>query len=225
VLITQAFNDPLYYVAIVVTVVFSIVLHELAHGWAAIWQGDDTPRVSGHMDPNPLIHMGPFSIVALLLVGIAWGAMPVNPSRFRSRYGDALVAAAGPAMNLLLAIVGLTVMAVLINTWETHLTFGSALQRGGDRTLTDFQENALFVLAIFGFWNLVLMMFNLMPIPPLDGSHILANFHEGYHNLVRDPDKQGLFIMGFMLAFFLVINFFAQWALRVSNWYVGLLIT
>ena len=91
-LITQA---PEYYFSVVVAVVISIVLHELGHGFAAIWQGDDTPRISGHMTLNPLVHMGGFSLFLLVMAGIAFGQMPVNPGRFRSRYGNALVAAAG----------------------------------------------------------------------------------------------------------------------------------
>ena len=64
-------------------VIFSITLHELGHGWAAIRQGDDTPRRFGRMTLNPLVHMGVPSLVMFALIGIAWGAMPVEPSRFR----------------------------------------------------------------------------------------------------------------------------------------------
>ncbi|MDP7006011.1 MAG: hypothetical protein QF718_07365, partial [Phycisphaerales bacterium] len=64
-------------------VIASITLHELAHGWAAIWEGDDTPRVTGHMSANPIVHMGLPSLILFLILGIAWGMMPVNPYRFR----------------------------------------------------------------------------------------------------------------------------------------------
>ena len=87
----------------VVAVVISITLHELGHGAAALWQGDETPRLLGHMTLDPRAHMPPISWGLLLLVGIAYGLMPVNPSRFRSKHGDALVAFAGPAVNLILA--------------------------------------------------------------------------------------------------------------------------
>ncbi len=85
-------------------VVASIVLHELGHGWMALRCGDDTPRALGHMTLNPLVHMGGFSLIAFALIGIAWGAMPVNPHAFRGRYDDAKVAFAGPAVNVLLVI-------------------------------------------------------------------------------------------------------------------------
>ena len=81
-------EKQLYFGCVVVTVIISIVLHELAHGWAAIWQGDDTPRQMGHMTADPMVHMGGFSLLMLALVGIAFGAMPVNPRNFRSRYGS-----------------------------------------------------------------------------------------------------------------------------------------
>ncbi len=180
-------SDPLFYVGVVTTVVVSIVLHELAHGWAAIWQGDDTPKRRGHITANPLVHMGGLSLAMLVLIGIAYGQMPVNPHRFRSRYGDALVAAAGPGMNLLLALLGLTALGV----WR-----GSV----GDPP-THAQANAQEFLWIFGTTNLVLCLFNLLPIPPLDGSSILANFHHGYRQLVNDPDKQNVFFLLFLMVF------------------------
>ena len=90
--ITNAFEEgrQLFFVSVIFTVIISIILHELAHGVAALWQGDTTPRDAGHMTINPLIHMPPISIALLLLVGIAWGLMPVNPGRFRSRWGEAM---------------------------------------------------------------------------------------------------------------------------------------
>ena len=68
-------EKQLFFGCVVVTVVISIVLHELAHGWAAIWQGDDTPRIAGHMTPDPMVHMGGMSLLMLVLVGFAFGAI------------------------------------------------------------------------------------------------------------------------------------------------------
>ena len=118
--IQRAFDPEtqLYFGCVVVTVIISIVLHELAHGWAAIWQGDDTPRIAGHMTPDPMVHMGGMSLLMLALVGMAFGAMPVNPRNFRSRYGDALVSAAGPAMNFLLAMVA----QIILGVWPVSYT-------------------------------------------------------------------------------------------------------
>jgi Zn-dependent protease len=159
-------TDPVFYITVVTVVIFSVTLHELAHGWAAIWQGDDTPTRLGHMTPNPVVHMGPVSFVAAFLIGLAWGQMPVNPSNFRSRYGQAMVSFAGPAMNLVLALLSLTGFAL----W----------QRFGAGSQSEFHENLMLALYIMGVYNIILAMLNLMPVPPLDGSRVLANFHRGY---------------------------------------------
>jgi Zn-dependent protease len=93
-------ENPLRYFRIIVIMIISICLHELAHGIVAIEQGDDTPKRAGHMTLDPIVHMGVESMVMLCLFGIAWGAMPVNPAQFRSRqWGDLLVSAAGPLSN------------------------------------------------------------------------------------------------------------------------------
>lgn len=181
--------NPVLYISIVVTVIISITLHELGHGIAAISQGDNTPRELGHMTLDPRAHMPPMSWVLLLLVGISYGLMPVNPSRFRSRYGDAIVAAAGPAVNVVLAILGFGV-------WLTWLKLGGVAEAG--TPAGNFQQ----FFEIFGRFNIVLAIFNMLPVPPLDGSTVLANFSPGFRQLSRDPSKQGLF-MGFFLLIFL----------------------
>ncbi|MEX0776585.1 MAG: site-2 protease family protein [Phycisphaeraceae bacterium] len=187
-------TNPFYFFAVVITVVISIVLHELAHGWAAIWQGDDTPIRTGHMTLNPVVHMGWYSLIFLVVVGISWGLMPVDPSRFRSRRGDALVALAGPAMNVLLAAIALTGLGLWMRFDPISL----------DDTMLRLRE----FLYIFGVLNLVLAPFNLLPIPPLDGSRILANLDRRYAELIHDPSKQGVLMLGFVLVFFLARYFF-----------------
>ncbi len=197
-------TDPFFFFAVVLTVVISIVLHELAHGWAAIRCGDDTPIHLNRMTGNPLVHMGPFSIMALLIAGIAWGQMPVDRTRLRGRYAEAFVAAAGPATNLLLAGVALTALAI----W---LRFGTI--DGSDQ----IQVNAGKFFFLFGATNVMLCLFNLFPVPPLDGSSILANFNRSYANLIRDPSKQPMFFIAFVVVFAVAGPLFAKvhfWAFR-----------
>jgi Zn-dependent protease len=184
---TMASEQPVYYVSWVVTVIVSVVLHELGHGFAALSQGDETPRLSGHMTLSPLVHMGPVSLVLLFVVGIAWGQMPVNPSRFRSRHGDAIVSIAGPAVNLVLAFLGLTVLGL----W---MRFAVPAGHGLPANLFTF-------LWVFGTANLVLCLLNLLPIPPLDGSRVLASFSSPYRKLTVDPNNQGLFLVAFVGVF------------------------
>jgi len=176
----QLTENPQYYFAVIIVVVISICLHELAHGFAAIWLGDRTPEETGHITLNPLVHMGGFSLVMLAVVGISWGAMPVDPSRLRGRYGDAIVAVAGPLTNLALAFVGMTAFGL----WA----------RFGTMDVSDHRvANAALLLYVLGLYNLVLFGLNLIPVPPLDGSRILANLAPAYGRLVRDPTMQGVF--------------------------------
>jgi len=179
-------DGPVFYACVLLTVVVSIVLHELAHGWAAIWQGDDTPRVTGHMTADPLTHMGGASLVMLALVGIAWGMMPVNPARFRSRHGDAMVSAAGPFMNIVLALLGLVVLLV----WRK---LGNPPTDGWAGKLQVF-------LFVMGQYNIVLAMLNMVPVPPLDGSTVLRSFVPAYGRMLdRIPNPEMLFFMFFIV--------------------------
>lgn len=170
-------------------VLFAITLHELAHGWAAIWQGDRTPIELGRMTANPLVQMGPQSLIVFLLCGIAWGAMPVNPHRFRNRrWGEVYVSAAGPAMNVLLALASL----VLLTIWV----------RLGDAE-SDLYRN-LVIFFYYGVWlNLFLAIFNLMPIPPLDGSTILSGFSRKARELYSHPQAPIIGMVVFIVVFFM----------------------
>lgn len=201
-------TDPLFYVMAIVAVMVSIVLHELAHGFTAMWQGDDTPLRTGHITLNPLVHMGGFSIVALFVCGIAWGQMPVNPVSFRSRYGDALVSVAGPLCNLLLALIALTIGGL----WEVHHAVPESA----------LGVNTQNLLWIFGEFNIMLCVFNLLPIPPLDGSRILASFNEPYARFIDDPENQQVLMFGFIVAFVGItfIFTFAGWA--ANHYYLWL---
>ncbi len=158
-------------------VIASITLHELAHGWAALWEGDDTPQTTGHMTANPIVHMGVPSIIAFLVIGIAWGMMPVNPYRFRhGKWGRILVSFAGPALNLILAFAALTISGLLPNA---HPNVHSFLFTGG-------------------FLNILLFLLNMLPVPPLDGSNILANLSTTVGRWYSHPQAQ----MAGLLLFF-----------------------
>ena len=206
-LIEELTRNPVLYFSWVFAVVLSIVLHELGHGFAALWQGDDTPRITGHITLDPMVHMGGFSLVLLFVVGIAFGAMPVNPARFRSKYGDAFVSFAGPAVNLVLAFLGLTIFAL----W----TRVSGYAETG--ALHNFQQ----FFYLLGALNLVLFAFNLLPIPPLDGSTVLANFSRGFRDFIRNPNNQPFLMGGFILVFFFAGDLFA-WAYEAAGYYIRL---
>lgn len=161
--------DPLTVVFFLVTLVPAIVLHELAHGLVADRMGDPTPRSMGRLTLNPIKHADPFGsliLPGLLLLPYLFGRggnvvfgyakpMPVNTQYLRNPDRQmTLIALAGPLTNLLLAIVG--ALAFRIVGFDTAV-------------LTDF-------LSIWITLNVVLTVFNIMPIPPLDGSKVLAMF-------------------------------------------------
>ncbi len=158
--ITLLAENPLYWVFGVVVVIGSVVLHELGHVFAATWEGDDLPRLRGHMTWNPLVHMGWMSIAAACVIGIAWGQTPVNPSRFRHRrWGDTIVSFAGPAVHILLAAVSAFVLALV----------GEPAAGSGLIFVRFFWEIAL-------YFNVLLLLFNMIPVPPFDGFTVASGF-------------------------------------------------
>ena len=127
--------------------------------------------------------MGVPSIIAFLIIGIAWGMMPVNPYKFRhGKCGRILVSFAGPAMNLLIAFVALTVLGFIIDPNSEQTDVDTFLLTGG-------------------FLNLILFALNMLPVPPLDGSNILANLSSTVASWYRHPQAQ----MAGLLLFFLLI--------------------
>ena len=170
----------------------SITLHELAHGWAALWQGDDTPRTYGRMTWNPVVHMGFFSLLCLALVGIAWGMMPTDPSKYRwGRQGRIVVSGAGPAMNMLLFAL----------CWGTvGVVRGLGLDPPGQDD-TIWQRIVDFAI-IGGLLNGLLALFNLLPLPPFDGASIVAGFSRTYYRWMHDPRVQNVGFFVVLVAMF-----------------------
>jgi len=150
-------EDPFYGICQIGIVMFSICLHEYAHAAMALKCGDDTAASQGHLSLNPAIQMGSMSILFLFLIGIAWGAVPVNESRMRHRLHPALVAFAGPLSNLFLCAVFAIAWAVVAAVFG-HL------------------DQVLLFFRIGGYVNGALFCLNMLPVPPLDGWTILAGF-------------------------------------------------
>lgn len=160
-LLDKAFSDPVTYVTIVFVLVGSIVLHELGHALVASWEGDPTPKIRGHLTWNPVVHMGWISLILIAVMGIGWGMTPVNRAMFRHRrWGAVLVSAAGPAVNLLLAVVGALVLTLAV--------------KGGVAVESPVVEFWWVVLR----FNLLLFLFNMIPIPPLDGFSVVDGTFE-----------------------------------------------
>lgn len=204
----------------IAALVMSAVFHEYAHGYAAYMLGDDTAKYSGRLTLNPIKHLDPVGsvILPILLIMtkagfvIGWAKpVPYNPYNLRDqKYGNLKVALAGPGTNFLLALF----FGLLARFLPLAVDFKQALVigffQGNENLLAEMHGSflaSLFVLSfIICFINLALMIFNLLPVPPLDGSKVLLDllplaWREKYYRL----EPYGIFIILFLVMF----NFFS----------------
>lgn len=184
--IEYIFKDFQFYFFVILIAGTSVVLHELAHAFAAFSQGDDTAKKLGYFTLNPIVHMGKTSIIILLLFGICWGACPVTPEKFKHRYSNAFVSFAGPLANILLVFLFAFLGVLTINSGSTTLP-------------ANVINNLEKFFWIGSYLNVALFLFNMIPLPPLDGASIVQNIlpdtSEFYHKI--GPN-------GFMVVFLLL---------------------
>ncbi len=149
------------YFLIVPPVLFALTIHEFAHGWMAYRLGDPTPKLAGRLTLNPLKHLDPIGTIMVFLVRIGWAKpVPVNPYNFSEpKKGMLLVSAAGPGANFASAFALGLCYRLLSNFYPPHSSFS--------------YETMFFMIEFTILINLILGIFNLIPIPPLDGSKIL----------------------------------------------------
>jgi Zn-dependent protease len=149
------------FLMILIAIVISLTFHEFGHALTAKLYGDDTAQRAGRLTLNPMSHIDPMGLVMVALVGFGYAKpVPTDPRKFRSRWGDLFVSAAGPGMNLVLAIVA-------INFYMLGVKSGWGFAQ------TDGAQVFFVYLALI---NLTLMIFNLIPIGALDGHYILPYF-------------------------------------------------
>ncbi len=176
-------HDPFTFALLAFPLLYSIILHELAHGWVALRMGDPTAKLQGRLSLNPLRHLDPIGTLMLFVFGFGWAKpVPVNVANLRPlRRGFILVSAAGIAANTAVAF-----FALFLQRW---------LAPGGVGVAAAF----LYILAHV---NLMLAAFNLIPIPPLDGSKILIGLSSGpLQQFLLRFERYGFFIVLAMLAF------------------------
>ena len=176
-LIWLLFKNPLAFVLVAVPLLYSIIIHELAHGWVAYKMGDPTAKWLGRLSLNPLKHLDPIGTAMLLIVGFGWAKpVPVNFANLRDqRKGLIFVSAAGITANILVAFLAYALMRMFsLSPFGTTFT----------------------ILNYLAQINIMLAAFNLIPIPPLDGSKILMGFtsRRFQYSLAR-LEPYGLFII------------------------------
>jgi Zn-dependent protease len=206
----QIFHDPVYFASTVIIVILSISIHELFHALAALSQGDDTAVRAGRLTLNPLAHMGQTSVVMLVLFGVAWGQTPVNPSRFKYPFSDALVSFAGPFANLLLLVLSVWAVLLLQKT-GVH----SGLSSSWASVIMDF-------FSLAAMLNAFLFLFNMLPVPPLDGFGILETFLPFLRPLLQSLSQYGFFLLIILFMFFGLGGFLLGVA-RLMVWKVSVL--
>lgn len=205
-----------YIIISVLCFVPAIVLHECGHGYMAYKLGDPTAKNAGRLTLNPLAHIDPIGTVVLPVIMMLMGGpvfgyakpVPYNPMYFEDkRKGDLLVAVAGPAMNLILAIIA------CILAWVYRLIFGELIT-------TQIGYYVVYFLMYFSLINLFLMFFNLIPIPPLDGSSIFVLLPEKYLPTYYTVQR-------YAMPFFLILVFVIPYIFNVNpigaylNWAAG----
>ena len=205
--LTLLLHDPVRFVIVAAILLYSIIAHELAHGWVALWFGDDTARYSGRLTLNPVNHIDPIGALMLFVVGFGWAKpVPVNYNNLKHfRFGLVSVALAGCVTNILIATLALLLM---------H--FPAINSDSGTASALSFVARI----------NIILGGFNLIPIPPLDGSKVLRgilprDMQEGLGRL----EPYGFFILIFFIFIGLlnpVIAFMQNAVYGIINFFLGL---
>lgn len=203
---------------------YSVILHEVSHGVMALWLGDLTAKYADRLNLNPAKHIDPFGSVLLpglliLTTGYAFGwakPVPYNPYNLKDqKWGPLWVALAGPGINLLIAL-GAALLAHLLpmtqlakidiiqRFYQAVSGHGALLERFGllADALSGSLPQVLFgILLILIFWNVVLACFNLLPIPPLDGSKLLYALFPIREETQANLERYGMFLLLFVVLF------------------------
>ena len=159
-----------------------VTLHELAHGYTAYRLGDDTAKLEGRLTLNPIKHIDPIGLISMLVFGFGWAKpVPVNMFNMREpKKGMAITALAGPAMNVFIAAVAFLLYGIMLAFLTTSRVYFAVLQ----------------LLLTTAYLSCAFAVFNLLPIPPLDGSKIFFSFlpNDKYLTLMR-YERYGMIIM------------------------------
>ncbi|WP_424951921.1 site-2 protease family protein [Deinococcus sp.] len=197
-------SNPLAFVIIAVALILSLTVHEFAHAYVADRLGDPTPRRAGRVTLNPLAHLDPFGAILLLVAGFGFAKpVPVNGNNL-GRWGMLWVAAAGPISNILIAILAALLLLLVSKVAPTQL-------------------NYLVLTTVLGI-NIVLAVFNLLPIPLLDGSRIVAAlFPRTLGRALMDFEMQPYSFILVLVIIYLGRGTIGQITGTVEGWILGLI--
>jgi Zn-dependent protease len=179
-LLFLAHFDPLLIILYTLAFIIAVSVHEANHAFVATALGDDTPRRAGRLSLNPMRHIDKTGLLVFVLAGFGWGWTPVNPFKLRPnpRLGNAIVAVAGPIANLAMALL-----------------FSALLRANLDLPVVVYQ-----FLAAAALLNLLLFVFNLIPIPPLDGFTVLLGLvPRNLAETLRGLERYGLGLLFVLL--------------------------
>ena len=173
-------------------IVIGLSLHEFGHAIVSTKLGDPTPKSQGRVTINPLAHIDPFGMLALFFAGFGWGVpVQINPSYYKHRRRDeALVAVAGVTMNLLIVVVTTVLLRLMVHMVPIRF-FGTSI----GSVLFEILENIILI-------NIVLMFFNLLPVPPLDGFNLVTQvFNLSKYEWYMPIYRNGFFILIVLIMF------------------------
>lgn len=204
------------------TTLLALTLHEFAHGWVSEKLGDPTPRYQGRLTLNPMAHLDLFGTLLMIFTGFGWAKpVQINPNYYKNRTkGMALVAAAGPIANFLLAFVGILIGSIAL------------LIMGNMGVSDDVYRVVYTIMFYFAFRNLCFMVFNLIPLPPLDGFKVAGLIMPSklYYNILRYEQYVlvGIMLLSLSGAFGSIIgtgvSFFLDLIINVVSKLIGIFI-
>lgn len=191
--------------------VFSVIIHEVSHGFAAYWLGDPTAKYAGRLNLNPFNHIDPIGtvIVPLIMVlttGFAFGwakPVPFNPYNLKNqRWGPAMVAASGPGSNILIALLAAILGSLISIPHDLKVDIVRNFDNiGAVAPVLSGSVGAIFfeLVVVIIFWNSLLAFFNLIPVPPLDGSRILFSIIRVKESTIAFWEQFGVFVLIFLI--------------------------